>query len=35
MSYYKCHRINFNCGGLYIDSSAWTKKQNSNNKSLQ
>ena len=27
MSYYKYHKINSNCGGLYIDSSDWIKKQ--------
>ena len=21
--YYKCHRLNLNCGGLYIDSPYW------------
>ena len=25
--YYKCHKINANCGGLYIDSPDWIKKQ--------
>ena len=25
--YYKCHKINPNCGGLYIDSFDWTQKQ--------
>ena len=27
--YYKCHEINLNCGGSYIDSPGWlkTKKQ--------
>ena len=29
--YYKCHKINFNRGGSYIDSPDWTK----NNKSYQ
>ena len=29
--YYKCHKINPNCGGSYIDSPNWIKK--SNNKS--
>ena len=24
--YYKCHRIDFKHGGLYIDSLDWTKK---------
>ena len=23
--YYKCHKINFKCGGLYIDSLDWIK----------
>ena len=26
--YYKCHKINPNCGGLYIDSLDWIKKKN-------
>ena len=30
--YYKCHKINLNCGRSYIDSSDWIK---SNNKSHQ
>ena len=25
--YYKCHKINPNCGGSYIDSFDWTQKQ--------
>ena len=25
--YYKCHRINFNHGGSYIDSPDWTKNK--------
>ena len=25
--YYKCHRIDFKHGGLYIDSLDWTKKK--------
>ena len=25
--YYKCHRINFNRGGLYIDSADWIKNK--------
>ena len=25
--YYKCHNINFSCGGLYIDSPDWIKKK--------
>ena len=32
--YYKCHKINLNCGGSYIDSLDWVKKK-SNNKSYQ
>ena len=24
----KCHKINANCGGLYIDSSGWIKNKN-------
>ena len=31
--HYKCHKINPNCGGSYIDSPDWIKKQKSNNKS--
>ena len=30
--YYKCHKINFKHGGLYIDSREWIKKKKSNNK---
>ena len=30
--YYKCHKINPNCDGWYIDSPDWIKKQKSNNK---
>ena len=26
--YYKCHKINPNCGGSYIDSSDWIKDKN-------
>ena len=26
--YYKCHEINSNRGGLYIDSLDWIKKSN-------
>ena len=33
--YYKCHKINLNRGGSYIDSPDWIKKQRSNNKSHQ
>ena len=25
--YYKCHKINFKCGGSYIDSPDWTKRK--------
>ena len=25
--YYKCHKINFNCGGSYIDSPDWMKNK--------
>ena len=25
--YYKCHKINPNCGGSYIDSSDWIKNE--------
>ena len=27
--YYKCHKINLNCGGLYIYSSDWIKNKKS------
>ena len=27
LSYYKCHKINFNPGGSYVDSSDWRKKK--------
>ena len=27
LMYYKCHRINFICGGSYIDSPDWIKKK--------
>ena len=33
--YYKCHKINLNRGGSYIDSPDCIKKQKSNNKSYQ
>ena len=33
--YYKCHQVNLNCGGSYIDSPEWVKNQNSSNKSDQ
>ena len=32
--YYKCHEINLNRGGSYIDSRVWIK-QKSNNKSYK
>ena len=25
--YYKCHKINLNCGGSYIDFPHWMKRQ--------
>ena len=25
--YYKCHKINLNCGGSYIDSLDWIKNK--------
>ena len=31
--YYKCHKVNFKCSGLNIDSPDWIKKKKSNNKS--
>ena len=33
--YYKCHKINLNCCGSYIDSPDWIKNKKSNNKSCQ
>ena len=33
--YHKCHKINPNCGGLYIDSPYWIKNKKSNNRSRQ
>ena len=33
--YYKCHKINPNCGGSYIDSPNRTKNKKGNNKSHQ
>ena len=33
--YYKCHQVNLNCGGSYIESPEWVKNQNSSNKSNQ
>ena len=28
LMYYKCHKINLNCGGSYIDSPDWIKSSN-------
>ena len=33
--YNKCHNINQNCDGSYIDSPDWIKNKKSNNKSQQ
>ena len=33
--YYKCHKINPNRAGSYVDSPDWIKKQKSNNKSIK
>ena len=33
--HYKCHKINLDRGGSYIDSLDWIKKQKSNNISYQ
>ena len=33
--YYKCHTVNPNCGGSYIDCPDWIKNKKSNNKSHQ
>ena len=33
--YYKCHKINPNCGGSYIDSPDWIKNKKNNIKSYQ
>ena len=33
--YYKCHKINPNCDGSYIDSPDWKKTQKSNKKPHQ
>ena len=30
--YFKCHRINFKCGGTYNDFQDWILKTKSNNK---
>ena len=27
LMYYKCHKVNFKCGGSYIDSPVWIKKK--------
>ena len=27
LMYYKCHKVNFKCGGSYIDSPDWIKKK--------
>ena len=27
MKYYKCHKVNFKCGGSHIDSSDWIKRK--------
>ena len=32
--YYKCHKINFNCGGSYIDYPDWIKKKKKQQKIL-
>ena len=32
---YKCHKINSNPGGSYIDSPNWMKNEKSNSKSYQ
>ena len=31
--YYKCHKMNFNHGGSYINSPHWIKNKKQNNKS--
>ena len=33
--YYKCHKINQNCGLSYVDSPDWIKNKKKNNKSHQ
>ena len=33
--YYKCHKINPNRGGSYIDSPNWIKRETGNSKSYQ
>ena len=35
LMYYKCHKVNSNGGGSYIDSPDWIKKQKSNDKAHQ
>ena len=30
--YYKCHKINPNCDGSYLDPPDWIKKQTSSNR---
>ena len=27
LMYYKCHKVDFECGGSYIDSPDWIKKK--------
>ena len=27
LMYYKCHKVDFECGGSYIDSPGWRKKK--------
>ena len=27
---YKCHKVNLNCGGSYIDSPEWIKNKQTN-----
>ena len=27
LMYYKCHEVNFRCGGSYVDSPDWRKKK--------
>ena len=27
LMYYKCHKINLNCGGSYVDSPGWLKNK--------
>ena len=35
LSYYKCHKINLNPGGSYIDFRYWIKNKKINDKSFQ